>query len=314
MNLRRILKRSLGGAATLAVAASLAGTAIAEERIVVVTHGSNTDLFWNIVKNATSDAARDMKIRVEYRNPPTGDLTEMARLIDAAVASRPSGLIVSIPDVNALGPSIKRATAAGIPVVSINSGSDVRESLGALFHVGQPEFEAGLGGGKRAKAAGVRKAICVNHEIFNVALEQRCKGYEKGLGSKVAMLDTGSDPSQIRNRVSAYLSRNKDIDGILVVGASPVDAVLKALDDVGKQGKLNLGAFDLSQVIVKGLEDGSINYAIDQQQYLQGYLPVVALALQARYGLLPGGDILSGPGFVTKQNVALVKRYAGKIR
>ncbi len=108
-------------------------------RIVVVTHGANTDSFWNVVKNGVTDAAKAMNVTAEYRNPPTGDLTEMARLIDAAVASKPAGLIVSIPDPDALGAAIKGAVAAGVPTVSINSGSEVREKLGVLFHVGQPD-------------------------------------------------------------------------------------------------------------------------------------------------------------------------------
>lgn len=290
------------------------GNAVASERIVVVTHGSNTDAFWNVVKNGVTAAAKDMKIKVEYRNPPSGDLTEMARLIDAAVASKPDGLIVSIPDPDALGDAIRSAVDAGIPVVSINSGSDVRESLGCLFHVGQPEYNAGLGGGKLAKKAGVKKGLCVNHEIHNAALEQRCQGYADGLGIPLNMLDAGSDPTEVRNRVTAYLSAHPEVDGILTLGPTGADPTLAALEEMGKAGKIHFGTFDLGTEIIKGIKAGSINFAIDQQQYLQGYLPVVALTLHARYGLLPGGDILSGPGFVTKDNIGEVEKLAGKIR
>jgi simple sugar transport system substrate-binding protein len=291
-----------------------AGNVVAAERIVVVTHGSNTDAFWNVVKNGVNAAAKDMKVKVEYRNPPSGDLTEMARLIDAAVASKPDGLIVSIPDPDALGDSIKAAVKAGIPVVSINSGSDVRESLGCLFHVGQPEYEAGLGGGKLAKKAGVTKGLCINHEIQNAALEQRCQGYADGLGIPLNMLDVGADPTEVRNRVTAYLSAHPEIDGLLALGPTGADPTLAALEEMGKAGKIHFATFDLGDTIIKGIKDNQIAFAIDQQQYLQGYLPVVSLALYARYGLLPGGDILSGPGFVTKDNVAKVEKYAGKIR
>jgi simple sugar transport system substrate-binding protein len=288
--------------------------AMAKERIVVVTHGSNTDAFWNVVKNGVTDAAKDMNVKVEYRNPPTGDLTEMARLIDAATASKPDGLIVSIPDPDALGKSIRAAVAAGIAVVSVNSGSDVRESLGCLLHVGQPEYEAGLGGGKKAKKAGVKKGICVNHEIANAALEQRCKGYADGLGIPLNMLDVGYDPTEVRNKVTAYLTANPDVDGILTLGPVGADPALEALKAMGKAGKIYFGTFDLSPAIIEGIKAGHINFAIDQQQYLQGYLPVVALTLNARYGLLPAGDVLSGPGFVTKDNVEKVEALAGTIR
>ncbi len=292
----------------------IAGPLAAKERVVVVTHGSNTDAFWNVVKNGVMAAAKDMNVKVEYRNPSSGDITEMARLIDAATASKPDGLIVSIPDPDALGSAIQGAVNAGIPVVSINSGSDVRESLGCLFHVGQPEYEAGMGGGKRAKAAGVRKGICVNHEIANAALEKRCQGYADGLGIPLNMLDVGIDPTEIRNRVTAYLAANPDVDGILTLGPTGADPTLAALNELGKAGKIHFGTFDLGPEIIKGIKAKQINFAIDQQQYLQGYLPVVALTLNARYGLLPGGDVLSGPGFVTPENIKKVEKLAGSVR
>ncbi len=282
-------------------------------RIVVVTHGSNTDAFWNVVKNGVAAAEKDMGVTVEYRNPPTGDLTEMARLIDAATASKPAGLIVSIPDPDALGDAIKGAVAAGIPTVSINSGSEVREKLGALFHVGQPEYGAGLGGGKRANAAGVKNGLCINHEIANAALEQRCQGYADGLGIKLTMLDVGSDPTEIRNKVTAALSGGK-YDGVMTLGPTGADPTLAAVQEMGLAGKVHFGTFDLGPKIIEGIKSGAIAFAIDQQQYLQGYLPVVALALHARYGLLPGGDVLSGPGFVTKDNIGQVEELAGTVR
>ena len=151
-------------------------------RVVVVTHGQASDPFWSVVKNGVDYAAKTFGITVEYRAPDTFDMVKMAQLIDAAVASHPDGLVVSIPDASALGDSIKNAVAAGIPVISMNSGSDVYEKLGVLVHVGQTEFEAGLGGGKRMAAAGVKKAICINQEVGNVALDTRCDGFKKGLG------------------------------------------------------------------------------------------------------------------------------------
>src|SRR5262249_39410566 len=118
-------------------------------RFVVVSHGQASDPFWSVVKNGVDQAAKDMGVKVEYQAPDKFDMVAMSQLIDAAVASKPDGLVVSIPDANALGPSIKKAVAAGIPVISMNSGSDVAKSLGLLTHVGQTEYEAGLGGGER---------------------------------------------------------------------------------------------------------------------------------------------------------------------
>ena len=145
-------------------------------------------------------------------------MVQMAQIIDAAVASQPDGLVVSIPDAEALGDSIRNAVASGIPVISMNSGSDVREELGVAVHVGQTEYEAGQGGGKQMEAAGVTKAICVNQEVGNVALDLRCEGFTDGLGGAVEVLAVSMDPTEIGNAVKAYLSANPDTDGVLTLG------------------------------------------------------------------------------------------------
>ena len=151
-------------------------------RFVVVTHGQASDPFWSVVQNGVNQAAEDMGVQVEYQAPDTFDMVAMSQLIDAAVASNPDGLVVSIPDADALGDSIKAAVDAGIPVISMNSGSDVAAEFGLLTHVGQTEYEAGLGAGQRMGEAGVTNAICVNQEVGNAALDERCRGFTDGLG------------------------------------------------------------------------------------------------------------------------------------
>ena len=196
--------------AATAVAGLMASGAMAQDiRIVVVSHGQASDPFWSVVKNGVDAAAKDMGVKVEYRAPDTFDMVAMGQLIDAAVASKPDGLVVSIPDADALGDSIKAAVASGIPVISMNSGSDVRKKLGAVLHVGQTEFEAGLGGGEKMKAAGVTKALCINQEVGNVALDLRCEGFAKGLGGNVEVLAVTMDPTEVRNQVIAKLTKSK---------------------------------------------------------------------------------------------------------
>ena len=275
-------------------------------RIVVVSHGQAHDPFWSVVKNGVDEAAKTMGVTVEYRAPDTFDMVRMSQLIDAAVASKPDGLVVSIPDASALANSIKGAVGAGIPVISMNSGSDVRKRLGALVHVGQTEFEAGLGGGEKMKAAGVKSALCVNQEVGNVALDLRCEGFAKGLGGKVQVVAVTMDPTETRNRIIATLSRSPDVDGILALGPTGSDPVLAALKETGALGKVKLGTFDLSPKVLEAVSKGEMLFAIDQQQFLQGYLPVVLLALHKKYGLIPGADVLTGPGFVVKENAAQV--------
>ena len=140
-------------------------------RFIVVSHGQASDPFWSVVQNGVNQAAEDMGVQVEYQAPDTFDMVAMSQLIDAAVASDPDGLVVSIPDADALGESIQAAVAAGIPVISMNSGSDVAAEFGLLTHVGQTEYEAGLGAGQRMGEAGVTNAICVNQEVGNAALD-----------------------------------------------------------------------------------------------------------------------------------------------
>ncbi len=295
-------------AALAIVAVSAASPAVAEDhiRIIVVSHGQASDPFWSVVKNGVDTAEADMGVDVEYLAPDTFNLIRMAQLIDAAVAAAPDGLVVSIPDADALGGSIRDAIASGIPVISMNSGSDVRKGLGVSVHVGQTEYEAGVGGGERMAAAGVTKAICVNQEVGNVALDLRCQGFSDGLGGEVDVLAVSMNATDIRDRVTTYLARNTDIEGIMALGPTAAEPVIAALEDEGLTDSIKLATFDLSPAILEALESGRMEFAIDQQQFMQGYLPVVLLTLNHKYGLMPGADVLTGPGFVTPDNAAQV--------
>jgi simple sugar transport system substrate-binding protein len=280
-------------------------------RIEVVSHGQASDPFWSVVQNGVLAAAADMGVTVNYSAPPTFDMPAMAQLIDTVVAGSPDGLIISLPDADALGPSVEAAIAAGIPVISMNSGSDTYKALGILAHVGQTEYEAGLGGGERMAAAGVTKAICVNQEVGNAALDLRCQGFADGLGdveSSVLAVDL-TDPAGSQAAIGAALTADPDVDGVLTLGPTGADPALLALTDMGMLGTVQLATFDLSPAVLQALVDGDMLFAIDQQQYLQGYLPVVMLTLFNRFGgLIPGGGgvVLTGPGFVTGDNAAAV--------
>jgi simple sugar transport system substrate-binding protein len=301
------MKTMLGKAVIIAAALGIAGSAAAQDmRFVVVSHGQASDPFWSVVKNGVDEAARELDVSVEYRAPTTFNMVEMAQLIDAAVASQPDGLVVSIPDAAALGPSIETAVAAGIPVVSMNSGSDVREELGVAVHVGQTEYEAGLGGGKRMKEAGVTNALCINQEVGNVALDLRCEGFTDGLEGNVEVVAVSMDPTEIQNAVQAQLSGNPDINGILTLGPSAAEPTMQALESSGVLGEITFGTFDLSPGVLQAIADGKMSFAIDQQQFLQGYLPIVLLKEQVQYGLMPAGTVMTGPGFVTQDNAAQV--------
>jgi simple sugar transport system substrate-binding protein len=279
-------------------------------RIVVVTHGQASDPFWGVVANGVNQARDDLGITVEYNAPETFDMVAMAQLIDTAVASEPDGLVVSLPDADALGASITAAVDAGIPVVSINSGVDAYADLGLLTHVGQTEFIAGQGAGQRMADAGVTNTICVNQEVGNAALDQRCDGFADGLGgvpSAVVEVDL-TDPTGAQAAIEAALSSDDTIDGILTLGPTGADPALAALEAAGLTGEVQIATFDLSENVLNAINDGNMLFAIDQQQYLQGYLGVLIVTQFAQYGLLPGGGqpILTGPGFVTQENASQV--------
>ena len=306
--MRKILL-GLAGAFALSMGAAQAQ----DTTIIVVSHGQASDPFWSVVKNGTAQAAADYGVKVDYRAPETFDMVAMAQLIDAAVNQEPDGLIVSIPDADALGPSIEKAVAAGISVISMNSGSDVSKGLGALLHVGQEEYDAGKIAGEKLGAMGGKKGLCINHEVGNVSLDARCQGFTDGFGGPVTVLPTTNDPSEIKSKVKAALDSNPDIDTVMALGASLAgEPAVAAVEETGRSGSVNVGSFDLSASFLQSVADGKAAFAIDQQQYLQGYLPVAFLALQAKYGLMPGGNVPSGPNLITSEKAGQVVELSAK--
>ncbi len=284
--------------------------------IEVVTHGQATDPFWSIFKNGVAQAAKDMGVTANYSAPDTFDMVKMAQLIDTACAKNPQGLVISLPDATALGPSVKKCVAAGIPVISANSGSDTYKSLGILTHVGQDETVAGTAAGERMKAAGGTNALCINQEVGNAALDARCKGFADGFGGKSTVLGVQlSDPTAAQQKIAAALTADPTIDTVMALGPTGATPAIAAIASLSGR-KFNVGTFDLSADVLKAISDGTMLFAIDQQQFLQGYLPVVFLTYYHLYGLMPGGGqpILTGPGFVTKDNVATVQANTGTTR
>jgi simple sugar transport system substrate-binding protein len=282
-------------------------------RFAVVTHGQAADPFWSVVQNGVSQAAADMGVQVDYQSPDTYDLVAMAQMIDAAVASNPNGLVVSIPDADALGESIQAAVAAGIPVISMNSGSDVAAQFGLLTHVGQTEYEAGVGAGERMGEAGVTNALCINQEVGNVALDERCRGFTDGLaktGGVVEVIEVDlNNPTESQGRIEAAVSANPDVNGILTLGPTGSAPALEALTAMGSD--IPLATFDLSPDVLEAIADGRMLFAIDQQQYLQGYLPIVLLTLyNTNLNTIANPVLQTGPGFVTQENAERVIELA----
>jgi simple sugar transport system substrate-binding protein len=278
----------------------------------MISHGQAADPYWNIVRNGAEEAARQMGVRLEYRAPETFDMIRMAELIDSAANQHPDGIIVSIPDASALGPSIQAAARSGIPIVSINSGADVAKKLGSLIHVGQDEYETGKRVGERLRQAGAHKILCVNHEVGNTALDARCKGVEDGFGGSVPVLSTGTDFQEIKSKITAALAGDAEIDAIVTLGAPQVGepAVEAAL---AARRPIKVASFDLSPAFLEAIERGDALFAVDPQAFLQGYLGTVLVTNYVRYGLMPANQLVeTGPLFVTKADAGKVLALSRK--
>ncbi len=281
-------------------------------RIVLLSHGQTSDPFWSVVSNGAADGAREMGVKLEYQAPTSFDMVRLSQLIDAAVASRPSALAISVPDPDALQASVEAARAAGIPAISVNSGDAAWERLGFLAHIGQTEYESGVAAGERLAAGGARRVLCVNHEIGNVSLDTRCRGLSDGLAKRGARMDvlgvSLADPEDAEQRIRGALARDAGIDGMLMLGPGGAAPALSALRETGRLGKIAVGTFDLTPEVLAAVRDGQLLFAIDQQPYLQGYLAVVLLTKYLETGAMPGGGqiIRTGPSFVTRENAAEV--------
>jgi simple sugar transport system substrate-binding protein len=305
---RNFLKPVLGLVAGLTLLSAASTLAAADEtRVVFVTHGQSGDPYWSVVKNGMDDAAKTLGVKAEYLAPETFDMAKMAQMIDAAAASKPDGLVVSIADPAALSEPVKNAVAAGIPVIVIDSGGGkLTKELGGLLYLGQSEYEAGVMAGERIAKLGVSKAVCANHEVGNVSLDDRCAGFAKGLGADVPVLNGVMDPTEMKNRIIGYLNTNADTQFVLTVGIGGAEPALMAIDELGLTGKVKLGTFDLSPTILQATADGKMEWGIDAQQYAMGYIPVVMFDLWKKYKIAPIADYPTGPGFVTKDTAASV--------
>jgi simple sugar transport system substrate-binding protein len=287
-----------------------AGTTAAGPTFGLAVHSNPAeDAFWAVVEKGAKDAAA--VYGVTLKSGGSGDPVEQSQLIENYIADKVDGIIVSLANPDALKDAVMKATAAGIPVITVNSGVDVYKELGALTHVGQTEFVAGQGAGEKFNAAGAKKALCVIHEEANIGLEQRCDGLKDTFAGEVerfnvattGVRDVAGTVAAIQNKLIA----DSSIDAVLSLNPVIAMAARDAIAAAG--GKQMLATFDLSPDVLAALEADEMLFAIDQQQYLQGYLPVVMLYLyKTNLNTVGGGlPVLTGPGFVDKSNAAQVK-------
>jgi simple sugar transport system substrate-binding protein len=268
----------------------------------VITHGGAGDAFWDVVQNGAEAAGKDLGVSVDYQSD--GDPQRQAQLIDAAVNQDVDGIVVSMANPDALQDSVEAAVEAGIPVVTINSGGERSAEFGAIGHVGQDETVAGQGAGRQLAASGATKVLCVVHEAGNIGLEHRCSGASQGLGSQVTPVQVDvNDLQGAQSTITSQLQSDPTIDAVLTLNSAVAAVAVAATQDAGSEAKI--ATFDLNQDVITGIQDGDIAFAVDQQQYEQGYLPIVMLKLYAENLNTVGGGqpVLTGPGIVDSSNV-----------
>lgn len=281
-----------------------AAPAASDFKICVYTHGEG-GAFWAVLQNGADQAGIDLGVEIDYQGS-SSDSAKQAQTIDAGIAAGCDGIAASAPDPGAISAAMQAASAAGIPLVTINSGSAIYKDLGAFTHIGQDEVIAGREAGLRFKALGAKKILCPIHEAANIGLQERCRGAQETHGNVVNFnLDGGlMDLTAASAKIKAELEAAGDYDAIFGLNADiAAKAALPAAEDLGLN--LIIGTVDMSGDALNAIKDGKMSFAIDQQQYAQGYLAVTLLYLNItnKHVLGGGQPMYTGPGFVDASNV-----------
>lgn len=289
-----------------------AGQANTEEiTIAMITHQAPGDTFWDIIRKGAEAAAAKDNVNLEYTNDP--DATKQAQLIQAAIDKDVDGIAVTDPNTGAIGPAIKAAIAADIPVTMFNAGGTDAMDLGALGYFGQAESDAGNAVGERLVEEGAKNVLCVIQEQGQQQLEDRCDGIIEGAGSgtKVQRLYVdGRDSAAVVTNIEAKLTEDDSVDWVVTLGAPFALNAVDAVQSAGSEAKI--GTFDTNAELVKAVEAGDVQWAIDQQPFLQGYLAVDSLWLYINNGntIGGGGNVATGPAFIDQENIDQVSKFA----
>ncbi|WP_137119608.1 sugar ABC transporter substrate-binding protein [Segeticoccus rhizosphaerae] len=281
--------------------------------IAMITHQQPGDTFWDIIRKGGEAAAQKDNVDLQYSN--SNDASKQAQLIQAAIDKKVDGIAVTDPNTGAIGPTIKKAVNAGIPVTMFNAGGDDAFSLGALGYFGQNEKVSGRAAGERLKKEGAKNVLCVIQDQGQQQLEDRCDGVIAGLagsGKVKRVYVNGADNSAVTSTLNARLTQDKSIDTVMTLGAPIALDAVKALSQGSSKAKV--ATFDTNKELVGAIQSGDVQWAVDQQPYLQGYLAVDALWLYNTNGNTIGGGqaVLTGPSFIDKSNIAKVAKYAEK--
>lgn len=274
----------------------------------MVTHSGDGDTFWDIVQKGAEQAA--VKDNINFLYSHNDEANQQAQLVQTAIDKKVDGLIVSLAKPDAMKAVVAKAVKAGIPVVTVNSGSAESKEFGALTHIGQDEAIAGEAVGDELNKRDRKKALCVLHEQGNVGHEQRCAGAKKTFdGTMQNLYVDGTNMPDVTASIEAKLQSDKSIDAVVTLGAPFADAAVQAKQTAGSKAEVD--TFDLNAKVATGLQTDKLGFAVDQQPYLQGYEAVDLLWLY-RYNrnVLGGGlPVLTGPQIITKDDADALADY-----
>ena len=293
-----------GGGAAPSSASSGGGGGNSGYTFAMITHEVPGDTFWDRIRAGAEQAAKDTGSTLKYSADP--DAPKQATLIQNAIDSKVDGIATTLVTPDALIPTIKKAISAGIPVDTFNSGINFFQQAGSLTHFASDERLGGQAVGKRAAAAGATKILCTIQQAGSVALEDRCAGVKDSFPNTVNMQVNGADDSAVTSAIQAKLSEDKSINWIVTLGAPQALDAIKAKQGSGSTAKI--GTFDTNPDAAQAVQDGKIQFFVDQQPYLQGYMAITQLYLFKKNGNVLGGGkaVLTGPSFVDKSNIAQI--------
>jgi len=281
-------------------------------KIAMITRQAPGDTFWDIVRKGADAAAAKDNVEVVYSNDP--EAAKQSTLVQNAIDSKVNGIAITLSKPDALAGAVQNATNAKIPVVAFNSGLDAWSQTGAMMYFGQDENLAGQTAGQRLTQEGLKHVLCVVQEQGHVALEARCAGVKSGLssGQTENLYVTGTNMPSVRSTIAAKLQSDSSIDSVITLGAPFALTAVTSAKDASSKAKIY--TFDTNSELVNAIKSGDVQWAIDQQPYLQGYLAIDSLWLYLNNGDIIGGGktVLTGPSFITKDNIEAIAQYASK--
>ena len=275
----------------------------------MITHAQPGDTFWDIIRKGANAAARKDNVKLLYLSNPTA--SGEAQLIANVTTQHVDGIALTLAFPDAEETTLKGALAANIPVVGFNAGGDAWKQAGIMSYVGQDESVAGAAVGTLLNGKGAKNVVCVDQQQGAVQLEARCDGIKSTFkGTFTILYVPGYDMASAQARIEAKLQQDQSVDYVVTLGAPFAPTAITAASMAGSQAKI--GTFDLTPRAVSLIQQGKLQWAVDQQPFVEGYLAVDFLWLYKTNGDVVGGGqaVLTGPAFVDSSNIAEVAKFA----